>query len=704
MAITTLPPAAPSHPGAPPAAQPPASSGPLRRLVRGRPSDPAWVRPALAALLALTAVLYLWGLGRSGWANTFYSGAVQAGTKSWKAFFFGSSDASNFITVDKPPAALWVMELSARVFGLNSWSILVPQALEGVASVAVLYAALRRWLPAATALLGGAVLALTPVATLMFRFNNPDALLVLLLTLAAYATVRAVEAGATRWLLLAAALVGTGFIAKMLQAFVVVPALGGAYLLAAPGSLRRRLAQLAAAGGVMLAAAGWWVLAVQLTPAADRPYIGGSQDNSLWNLIFGYNGFGRLTGNESGSVGGGAAGTSGRWGVTGLTRMFNAEFGTQASWLLPTAGVLLLAGLWWTRRGPRTDRARAALVLWGGWTLVTAAVFSFGQGIIHPYYTVALAPGIGGTVAVGAAVLWRHRHEVAGRVVLAVSALITTTWAWVLLGRDTQWHPALRTAVGVIGLAGAAGLALWPLAQRRRALLAAATTAAVVAGLAGPAAYSLQTASTTHSGAIPSAGPSNGAGGFGGGGGRPGGFRGFGGFHGGTGRFTPPTGTGGFGGGGAPAGAGGPGAAPGGTFPGGGFPGAGGRTGGGGIGGLLGGSTPSAATVSALRAGAKGFEWVAATVGSETAASYQLATGDPVMAIGGFNGTDPAPSLAAFEADVRAGKIHWFIAGGGFGQSSSSSTSGAIAAWVEAHYRSTTVGGITAYDLTAPVA
>lgn len=688
MAITTFPPAAPSHPGAPPASERPAS-------------DPAWVRPALGALLVLTAVLYLWGLGRSGWANTFYSGAVQAGTTSWKAFFFGSSDASNFITVDKPPAALWVMELSARIFGLNSWSVLVPQALEGVASVAVLYAALRRWLPAATALLGGAVLALTPVATLMFRFNNPDALLVLLLTLAAYATVRAVEAGATRWLLLAAALVGTGFIAKMLQAFVVVPALGGAYLLAAPVGLRRRLAQLAAAGGVMLAAAGWWVLAVQLTPAADRPYIGGSQDNSLWNLIFGYNGFGRLTGNENGSVGGGAAGTSGRWGVTGLTRMFNAEFGTQASWLLPTAGLLLLAGLWWTRRSARTDRARAALVLWGGWTLVTAAVFSFGQGIIHPYYTVALAPGIGGTVAVGAAVLWRHRHDVAGRVVLAASALLTTTWAWVLLGRDAQWHPALRTAVGVVGLAGAAGLALWPVARRSRALLAAATTAAVVAGLTGPAAYSLQTASTTHSGAIPSAGPSSGAGGFGG---RPGGF---GGFRGGTGRFTPPAGAGVFGGGGVPAGIGGPGAAPGGTFPGGGFPGggfpgAGGPTGGGGIGGLLGGATPSAATVSALRAGAKGFEWVAATVGSETAASYQLATGYSVMAIGGFNGTDPAPSLAAFEADVRAGRIHWFIAGGGFGQRSSSSTSGAIAAWVEAHYRSTTVGGVTAYDLTSP--
>ena len=175
--------------------------------------------------MTATAFIYIWDLGASGWANSFYSAAVQAGTKSWKAFFFGSSDASNFITVDKPPASLWVMEISARLFGLNAWSILVPQALEGVATVGLLYATVRRWFSPAAALIAGSVVALTPVAALMFRYNNPDALLVLLLTASAYATVRAIERSSPRWLVLAGALVGFGFITKMLQAFLVVPAL-----------------------------------------------------------------------------------------------------------------------------------------------------------------------------------------------------------------------------------------------------------------------------------------------------------------------------------------------------------------------------------------------------------------------------------------------------------------------------------------------
>ena len=286
----------------------------LRRAVRGPATDPAWARPALLVLLAVTAGLYLWDLGASGWANSFYSAAVQAGTKSWKAFFFGSSDSSNFITVDKPPAALWVMEISARIFGLSSWSILVPQALEGVAAVAILYATVRRWASAGAGLVAATVMALTPVAALMFRFNNPDALLVLLLCGAAYATTRAIEHSSTRWLIFAFSLVGLGFISKMMQAFVVVPGMAVAYLLAAPASLGRRVRQLMAGAAAMVLSAGWWVAAVMLTPAADRPYIGGSQDNNLLNLIFGYNGFGRITGNESGSVvGGGAQGTSGQW-------------------------------------------------------------------------------------------------------------------------------------------------------------------------------------------------------------------------------------------------------------------------------------------------------------------------------------------------------------------------------------------------------
>ena len=407
----------------------------LRRLLRGRADDPAWARPSLLGLLAATALLYLWALSASGWANDFYSAAAQAASVSWKAFFFGSSDASNFITVDKPPAALWVMGLSARLFGVNSWSLLVPQALMGVATVALLYATVRRWFGPAAGLLAGAVTALTPVATLIFRFNNPDALLVLLLVAAAYAVVRALEDGATRWLVLAGALVGFGFLAKQLQTLLVVPAFALVYLAAAPGSLGRRLGQLVAAGAAMVASAGWWVAIVELTPASMRPYIGGSQTNSILELTFGYNGFGRLTGNETGSVGGGPGGG---WGQTGWGRMFGAEVGGQVAWLLPAALVLLAAGLWLTRRAPRTNRARAAFALWGGWLVVTGLVFSFMQGIFHAYYAVALAPAVGALVGMGATGLWEIRHSLVARWWLVGTVGVTAVWSWVLLRRRSE--------------------------------------------------------------------------------------------------------------------------------------------------------------------------------------------------------------------------------------------------------------------------
>ncbi|HZE05964.1 MAG TPA: glycosyltransferase family 39 protein, partial [Solirubrobacteraceae bacterium] len=258
----------------------------------------AWPRLALAALLTLTAAAYIYDLGASGYANSFYAAAVQAGTKSWKAFFFGSLDSSSFITVDKPPASLWVMALSGRIFGFSSWSMLVPQALEGVAAVALLYAAVKRWFGAGTGLAAGALLAVTPVAALMFRFNNPDALLVALLVAAAYCLTRALERGGTRWVLAAGTMIGLAFLAKMLQAFVVLPGFALVYLIAAPTPLRRRVGQMLAGGLAVVASAGWWVTVVALWPAASRPMIDGSPDNSIINLIFGYNGLGRVFGSS----------------------------------------------------------------------------------------------------------------------------------------------------------------------------------------------------------------------------------------------------------------------------------------------------------------------------------------------------------------------------------------------------------------------
>ncbi len=333
--------------------------------MRGRPGDPRWARPALLALLVLTAVLYTAGLSRNGWANDFYAAAVQAGSKSWKAFFFGSFDAASFITVDKTPASLWVMELSARAFGLSSWSLLLPQAAEGVASVALLHATVRRWYGPAAGLIAGAVAALTPVAALMFRFDNPDALLVLLMTAAAYGTVRAIESGRTRWLVLTGALLGLAFLTKMLQGFLVLPAFALAYLVAGPPRLGRRLLQLLAGGAALIAAAGWWVAIVQLTPAADRPYIGGSTSNSVLQLTLGYNGLGRLDGNETGSVGfRGGAGPQFS-GSAGLARLFAADMGGQVSWLLPAALIGLAVLAWLSWRTLRTGLARRGQQLRG---------------------------------------------------------------------------------------------------------------------------------------------------------------------------------------------------------------------------------------------------------------------------------------------------------------------------------------------------
>jgi 4-amino-4-deoxy-L-arabinose transferase-like glycosyltransferase len=702
-------------PGPPPGTVPP--TGRLSRVVRGRPQDPAWVRPALVALLVGTAVLYLWGLGASGWGNSFYSAAVQAGTKSWKAFFFGSSDASNFITVDKPPASLWIMEISARIFGVNSWSILVPQALEGVATVGVLFVTVRRWFAPGAALLAGAVLALTPVAVLMFRFNNPDALLTLLLSLAAYATVRAVDDGRSRWMVLAGSLIGFGFITKMLQAIILIPVLALVYLLAGPPKLGRRVVQVVYSGVAMVVAGGWWVAAVQLTPAADRPYVGGSSDNNELNLIFGYNGFGRLSGNEVGSVGGGGFGGTSMWGPVGWNRLFLREMGGQISWLIPGALIGMVAVLWMTRRAPRTDRIRAGVLIFGGWLLLTGATISFAHGIIHPYYTIALAPAVGALVGMGGSTLWRRRSEIFPRVALALAIAASVAWAFVILGWSPTWYPALRWVVLAFGVIAALGIALMP--KARGVLAAGLAGFGILSIIAAPTAYSLNTAATPHSGAIPSAGPTiQGGNGFGG----PGGFVGAGGFGGARGfggprgltrnggtlprGVVPPGGAGGFGGGQAARAFGG--------ARGFGSPGGGIRAGGfgaGTAGGLLNGSTPGKQLTALLAADASKYTWVAAASGSNSASGYQLATGDPVMAIGGFNGTDPAPTLAQFKRYVAEGRIHYYIGGGGFGGGgfgggaaglgqSGTSDSTQIANWVSSHYKATTVDGVTIYDLT----
>ncbi len=667
-------------------------SSALRRLIRGREDAAAWERPALIGLLAVTALLYLWDLAASGWANSFYSAAVQAGSVNWEAFFYGSSDAANSITVDKPPASLWIMALSVRIFGLSSWSILVPEALMGVATVWLVYLTVRRNFSARTALLAGGVLAVTPVAALMFRFNNPDALLVLLLTLATYLTLRGIESGRIRWVIWAGVAIGFGFLTKQLQAFLILPVLAGVYLAAARVSWAKRFGHLSAALGAVVVAAGWWVAIVELVPASMRPYIGGSQTDSFLELTFGYNGLGRLTGNETGSVTGGAGGATGggMWGATGILRLFENEIGGQITWLLPAALVLFVVALVLGGRVARTDPRRATLLLFGGWLIVTALAFSFMAGIFHAYYTVALAPALAGVVAIGASAVWGARERLWVRILSAVTMLGSAAWAWVLLDRATDWLPWLKVVVLLVALAASVLLLLPP---RSRALSGATIAVTLVGALLAPTAYTLQTIMTGHTGSIVTAGPTV-SGAMGG----PGGGRGFGG---------APGGHGGFGGapngGGAQGGTGFPGGTTGGTTGGtaNGFPGGGtAQGGGGGMGGLLGSSTVSSELSTLLKTDASKYTWVAAAIGSNSAAGYQLATQEAVMPIGGFNGSDPSPTLAQFEEYVAQGKIHYFIAGGVGQSNGGSNASSRIASWVEANFTATTVGGVTLYDLT----
>ena len=409
-------------------------------------------RMALAALLISTAMLYLWDLAASGYGNDFYAAAVQAGTKSWKAFFFGSLDSSNAITVDKPPLSLWPMEISGRIFGFSSWSMLAPNAIEGVLAVWLLYATVKRWFGTAAGLLAGGLLALTPVAVLMFRFNNPDAMMTLLIVLAAYCVTRALENASTKWLLWAGAVMGFSFLAKGLQPFTVLPALAIAYAVCAPTSLRRRLLQLLGAAGTLLAGAGWWLLIVQLTPVADRPYIGGSGDNSPLGLALGYNGLSRITGTSGGAGAGGGGGGASFSGSTGLGRLFNTDNGGQISWLLPAALIAIVGLSALTARATRTDRTRAAAIIFGGWLLVTGAVLSFASGIIHTYYTIELAPAIAALVAIGAVLGWRERGRIGARVGMAGATAATTWWSVVLLHRSAGWHPWVADLVIAAGV------------------------------------------------------------------------------------------------------------------------------------------------------------------------------------------------------------------------------------------------------------
>ncbi|SEG26855.1 4-amino-4-deoxy-L-arabinose transferase [Nonomuraea solani] len=624
------------------------------RVLLGAEQDPRWSRPALWAVLAVAFVLYAWAL--SGNANEYYAAAILSGTQSWKAFFFGAIDAGSFITVDKPPLALWVMGLSARIFGYGTWSMLLPQALAGVAAVGLVHSAVRRAFRDrvlqghVAALVAAVVMTLTPITVAINRDNNPDTVLVLLLVLAAWFCLESLRTGRLRPLLLAAFFVGLGFNAKMLQAYLVVPAFGLAYLACAGVPWLKRVWHLLAAGVVLVVSSAWWMVIVDLWPAASRPYIGGSTDNTVWDLVIGYNGLGRVFGQGRGNGGGGGGG-GGFGGESGAGRLFNDILAGQISWLLPFCVVTLaFAAIMRVRRLDSGDGpSGASWLVWGGWLAVHYVVFSFSSGTFHPYYTTAMAPAVAALCGMGVVVMWRaYRRSRTWAWALPLAVAATGIWSFVVLRRTPEWVPWLAWVVLGATLVAVVVLVLARVrAQVAIKVAAIALAATVVAGLAGPAAYAVSPLGSQINGTNPTAGPSTGRMGGMGGMGRPGGGQ---------------------------------------------FPGAqqngqtqGDQAGRGTRSGFMGRGGPGGGVSDAMSeylvANQGNATWLAAVASAQQASGLILSTGKPVIAMGGFTGSDPAMTVARLQSLIASGQLRYVVSGqegGGPGRGDSQVTS-----WVQ---------------------
>nr|WP_199578121.1 glycosyltransferase family 39 protein [Streptomyces sp. CRB46] len=649
------------------------------------PGTPRWSSPALLAILVLAAGLYSWDLSGAG-LNSYYSAAVLSGTESWKAWFFGSLDAGNFLTVDKPPFALMVMGLSCRLLGYGTWQMMLPLILAALATIWVLHSCVKRVWGHGAAALAALVLALTPITVAINRDNNPDTLLVFLMVGGAALGLRAVRDGRLPPLLGSAVCFGLAFNTKILQGYIALPAVFVVYLYATDLGWAKRIRNLVLAAVALAVASFWWAAAVSLVPASERPYIGGSTDGTAWDLIMGYNGLGRIFGGD-GNMGGGGGGGGGFSGTAGIGRMFNDVLGGQISWLLPFAGIALVAGLVLRGRAPRTDLTRAALVLWGGWTVLHQLTFSMAEGTMHPYYTTALAPGIAALCGGGGVMLLRaFRADRRWVWVLPLALGVTGVWAVVLLRRASGWNSWLWPTIAVVMALAIAGLLVFRSGRRLR-LLAVSVAAAVVAGVAGPAAYAWSVPSGSGGGmggTNPTAGPSTGGGmgGPGGGGGQPpqGG-------RGGPGGDTPPNG--GDNGRAAPGGADGTtGTPPSGDLGGaGGFGEGGGLDGGfGGGGGMGGGGTGGGAStelVAYLKKHQDGAKWLLAVSGSQSAAQLILAGGEPVISMWGWSGSDNAMTLTRLKELVKKGELHYVQVGGGMGGGSGAGSE--VTQWVREH-------------------
>ena len=595
-------------PAVPPADDDPAQ-GATRRLLA-----------AEAALALVALALFAWSLSRNGYGNRYYAAAARSMTKSWSNFFYGALDPGGWITVDKPPAALWFQAGFAKVFGYSSWSLLMPSAIAGAGAVWLLTVTVRRVWGRAAGLVAGAALMLTPVVLAVSRSNNPDGVLMLCVVAAAWATERAITTRRARWMYIAGALCGVGFLTKLLAAGLVMPGLWLGYLIAAKHPWRQRIVHLVLAAVAFAAVSAIWVVPTQIVSLDNRPYVGGSTNGSSWNLITGYNGLGRVTGNDAGNGGfpgggrppGGFPGGGIPGATTGassfrvdefggsprLDRLFNNGMGDQVAWLIPVAVSSMLGAGAIALRRRRLDARLGSLALWAGWAGVTYVLFALAKGTFHNYYVSLLAPALAALTGIGVATVRSAGRR--GRALVAVALLVTAALHYSLIRRipSYQWMRVVVPLALVLAAGSWLVLAFRPTTRRRTLVGTIAASAGVM--LLAPAVWSWNGVRHAQSNTFPAARPAV-----------------------------------------SGAALGGPGGAAGGLF-----------------GGL------DANMLTWLRSQRTTERWIAA-VPSSMQASNAIINGDSVMAMGGFSGGDPAMTQRRLADLVGTGRLRFVMAGGG---------------------------------------
>jgi 4-amino-4-deoxy-L-arabinose transferase-like glycosyltransferase len=629
---------------------------------------PVWEWLGLSAIMLVSIFMNFYQLGQNGFGNLYYAAGVKSMGDSWHNFFFVSYDPGGFVTIDKPPLGFWLQVASTRLFGFTAFSIFLPQALAGVLSVLLLYMLVQRRFGVVAGLLAALALALSPISVVTSRNNTIDSTLVLTMLLAAWAVLRAVETGKLRWLLLCAVFVGIGFNVKMAEAYLVVPALGLVYLLGAPKSVWVRIVHLLLAALLMVTISFSWAVAVDLTPASQRPYVGSTQDNSEISLATGYNGIQRLLGGfggfgrgnrsnartgsttastnsganptngnpggavppqgaggtngvnganggfrqfdragarQGGNFGGGGAGGMFGTGIAGPLRLFNEPLGGQIVWLLPFAILGMIALAWQRRPRFQVDRQQQSLVLWGMW-LLTMAIFFSVAGFFHQYYLTTMAPAICALFGIGVVVMWQDYRRMGWRGWLLPIALIVTAVEQIhIIMSNPAWGTWLIPLIAVpCALAALVLFVARDFPRIRERLNTRFVMSALSIGLIGLMLTSaVWTAIPVLQGVsqdLPAAGPQG-------------------------------DGFGGFGGGG--------------------------RNGGNGI-------TVNTALVNYLEANQGNAKFLVAVPSSMSADSLILATNKPVMALGGFSGSDPILTTSQLATLVANGTVRFFLLGG----------------------------------------